>query len=102
VFSAIFSSMGLLHAGAGHLPHARCPCSPHYAPSCRGDKAQPVTLWSRAWRGGGLIAAAPVLSHASNLSRGTIMPSINPDRLLGDLYELRKIGAYKTGVHRPT
>jgi beta-ureidopropionase / N-carbamoyl-L-amino-acid hydrolase len=30
------------------------------------------------------------------------MPSINPDRLLGDLYELRKIGAYKTGVHRPT
>jgi N-carbamoyl-L-amino-acid hydrolase len=30
------------------------------------------------------------------------MPSIDPDRLLGDLYELRKIGAYKTGVHRPT
>ena len=30
------------------------------------------------------------------------MPSINPERLLGDLYELRKIGAYKTGVHRPT
>src|SRR5262249_29840582 len=30
------------------------------------------------------------------------MPFINPDRLLGDLYELRKIGAYKTGVHRPT
>ena len=30
------------------------------------------------------------------------MPSINPDRLLGDLYELRKFGAYKTGVHRPT
>jgi len=30
------------------------------------------------------------------------MPSIKPDRLLGDLYELRKIGAYKTGVHRPT
>ena len=30
------------------------------------------------------------------------MPSINPDRLLGDLYELRKIGTYKTGVHRPT
>ncbi|MCB1511303.1 MAG: M20/M25/M40 family metallo-hydrolase, partial [Hyphomicrobiaceae bacterium] len=28
--------------------------------------------------------------------------SINPERLLGDLYELRKIGAYKTGVHRPT
>src|SRR5262249_10810229 len=30
------------------------------------------------------------------------MPSIDPDRVLGDLYELRKIGAYKTGVHRPT
>jgi N-carbamoyl-L-amino-acid hydrolase len=30
------------------------------------------------------------------------MPTINPERLLGDLYELRKIGAYKTGVHRPT
>src|ERR1051326_4708242 len=30
------------------------------------------------------------------------MPSINPERLLGDLYELRKIGVYKTGVHRPT
>lgn len=28
--------------------------------------------------------------------------SINPERLLGDLYELRKIGVYKTGVHRPT
>jgi len=30
------------------------------------------------------------------------MPSIDPGRVLGDLYELRKIGAYKTGVHRPT
>ena len=30
------------------------------------------------------------------------MPAINPERLLGDLYALRKIGAYKTGVHRPT
>jgi N-carbamoyl-L-amino-acid hydrolase len=27
---------------------------------------------------------------------------INADRLLGDLYALRKIGEYKTGVHRPT
>src|SRR3984885_3300718 len=27
---------------------------------------------------------------------------INGDRLLGDLYALRKIGEYKTGVHRPT
>ncbi len=30
------------------------------------------------------------------------MPSIKPERLLGDLYALRRIGAYKTGVHRPT
>jgi beta-ureidopropionase / N-carbamoyl-L-amino-acid hydrolase len=30
------------------------------------------------------------------------MPSINPERLLGDLYALRQIGSYKTGVHRPT
>jgi beta-ureidopropionase / N-carbamoyl-L-amino-acid hydrolase len=30
------------------------------------------------------------------------MPSINPDRVLGDLYKLRTFGAYKTGVHRPT
>ena len=30
------------------------------------------------------------------------MLQINPDRLLADLYELRKIGSYKTGVHRPT
>jgi len=30
------------------------------------------------------------------------MPEINPDRLLGDLRELATIGAYKTGVHRPT
>jgi beta-ureidopropionase / N-carbamoyl-L-amino-acid hydrolase len=30
------------------------------------------------------------------------MPKINADRLLGDLYELRKIGEYKTGVHRPS
>lgn len=30
------------------------------------------------------------------------MPAINPQRLLGDLYKLRSIGTYKTGVHRPT
>lgn len=30
------------------------------------------------------------------------MPAIDPERLLGDLTALRKIGAYKTGVHRPT
>lgn len=30
------------------------------------------------------------------------MPTINPDRLLGDLYKLRTFGTYKTGVHRPT
>ena len=29
------------------------------------------------------------------------MPRIDPARLLGDLYELRQIGTYKTGVHRP-
>src|SRR5690349_6138729 len=27
---------------------------------------------------------------------------IDADRLLGNLYALRKIGEYKTGVHRPT
>src|ERR1700722_5335349 len=27
---------------------------------------------------------------------------IDGDRLLGDLYALRKFGEYKTGVHRPT
>jgi N-carbamoyl-L-amino-acid hydrolase len=30
------------------------------------------------------------------------MITINAERLLADLYELRKIGAFKTGVHRPT
>lgn len=30
------------------------------------------------------------------------MPSIDPRRVLGDLYELRQFGTYKTGVHRPT
>jgi N-carbamoyl-L-amino-acid hydrolase len=30
------------------------------------------------------------------------MPAINRERLLRDLYALRQIGAYKTGVHRPT
>ena len=30
------------------------------------------------------------------------MPAIDPKRLLGDLYHLRSIGTYKTGVHRPT
>ena len=30
------------------------------------------------------------------------MPAIDPQRLLGDLYALRRIGTYKTGVHRPT
>ncbi|MSP01301.1 MAG: hydantoinase/carbamoylase family amidase [Acetobacteraceae bacterium] len=29
------------------------------------------------------------------------MPQINAERLLGDLYALRKIGTYKSGVHRP-
>ena len=26
----------------------------------------------------------------------------NPDRALADLYNLRKVGTFKTGVHRPT
>lgn len=30
------------------------------------------------------------------------MPSIDGQRLLGDLYALRKIGEYRTGAHRPT
>ena len=30
------------------------------------------------------------------------MPKIDGQRLLGDFYTLRKIGEYKTGVHRPT
>lgn len=30
------------------------------------------------------------------------MPTIKPERVLGDLKYLRTIGAYKTGVHRPT
>jgi N-carbamoyl-L-amino-acid hydrolase len=30
------------------------------------------------------------------------MPTIDADRLLGDLHALRKIGIFKTGVHRPT
>jgi N-carbamoyl-L-amino-acid hydrolase len=30
------------------------------------------------------------------------MPAIDADRLLRDLYAVRKIGEYKTGVHRPT
>jgi N-carbamoyl-L-amino-acid hydrolase len=30
------------------------------------------------------------------------MPTINAGRLLGDLYELRRIGEFKTGVHRPS
>jgi N-carbamoyl-L-amino-acid hydrolase len=30
------------------------------------------------------------------------MVTINPERVLSDLYHLRSIGAYKTGVHRPT
>ena len=30
------------------------------------------------------------------------MPAINPKRLLDDLYALRGIGTYQTGVHRPT
>ena len=30
------------------------------------------------------------------------MPTIDPNRLLGDLSTLRTFGAYKTGVHRPT
>jgi beta-ureidopropionase / N-carbamoyl-L-amino-acid hydrolase len=33
---------------------------------------------------------------------GAAVPAINPERLLGDLYALRRIGTYETGVHRPT
>jgi N-carbamoyl-L-amino-acid hydrolase len=38
----------------------------------------------------------------SGKTRGTLtMPQINADRLLGELYALRRVGEYKTGVHRP-
>jgi N-carbamoyl-L-amino-acid hydrolase len=30
------------------------------------------------------------------------MPEIDTARFLRDLHELRRIGAYRTGVHRPT
>ncbi|MEM9812586.1 MAG: Zn-dependent hydrolase, partial [Pseudomonadota bacterium] len=30
------------------------------------------------------------------------MVKANPERALRDLYELREMGRYKTGVHRPT
>ena len=30
------------------------------------------------------------------------MPEIDPDRVLSDLHELARFGAYETGVHRPT
>jgi N-carbamoyl-L-amino-acid hydrolase len=30
------------------------------------------------------------------------MPTIDPKRLLGDLYKLRTFGTFKTGVHRPS
>ena len=30
------------------------------------------------------------------------MPAIDGDRLLRDLYAVREIGKFKTGVHRPT
>jgi N-carbamoyl-L-amino-acid hydrolase len=33
---------------------------------------------------------------------GAAVPAINPQRLLDDLYALRKFGIYKTGAHRPT
>ena len=37
------------------------------------------------------------------MSQGTMTQvAINPDRVLGDLYHLRGIGTFKTGVHRPT
>jgi beta-ureidopropionase / N-carbamoyl-L-amino-acid hydrolase len=33
---------------------------------------------------------------------GAAVPAIDPERLLGDLYALRKNGTYETGMHRPT
>src|SRR5215207_6669761 len=42
------------------------------------------------------------LLYCAVLPKRGSMPSINPDRVLGDLYTLRTFGAYKTGVHRPT
>src|SRR5437764_4344581 len=48
------------------------------------------------------VVPGPIYAISCTRLREEPMPSINPDRVLGDLYELRKIGAYKTGVHRPT
>src|ERR1043166_9356582 len=93
--------MGLLHAGASPLPRGRCIGSRYYAPRWGGDKAQHVTLSSRARRHAG-IYRGPIRAISRLCCREEPMPSINPDRVLGDLYELRRIGAYKTGVHRPT
>jgi beta-ureidopropionase / N-carbamoyl-L-amino-acid hydrolase len=41
-------------------------------------------------------------SNSSEAPATMTKVTINPERLLSDLYELRQIGAYKTGVHRPT
>ena len=40
--------------------------------------------------------------HCTIIARSPAMPTINGERLLSDLYALRAIGKYKTGVHRPT
>jgi hypothetical protein len=73
-----------------------------------GNAGRDVAAWSKLNHASGgeeyrqpAAAEIAVRESATQTSPAT-MPSINPERLLGDLYALRQIGSYKTGVHRPT
>jgi N-carbamoyl-L-amino-acid hydrolase len=49
-----------------------------------------------------MLAATHFAPQHGRKDRSPAMPRIDADRFLRDLNELRKIGAYRTGVHRPT
>ena len=83
---------GAVPAGRRHLPRRSAAHRAVPREMAVGAERQGVRLHADAGR------ADPAAGHDAR----AMTTRIDGDRLLGDLRALRKIGAYKTGVHRPT
>ena len=59
-------------------------------------------LWALSDKVSGFTPTPDGTDPTAGNDARTMTTRIDGDRLLGDLYALRKIGEYKTGVHRPT
>ena len=59
-------------------------------------------LWALSDKVSGFTPTPDGLIRPQGMTHRTMTTRIDGERLLGDLYALRKIGEYKTGVHRPT